>query len=219
MPQRTRRLNGDSESAAPNRNLVRIGESTSVRTICAVSASLFAVLMAFAPLTARAAIQPGTELTGNMDQPIGSKDAQVGQRFTMSHVHDQSNDIHDAVIYGHVAQVQRASQGRPGKIELAFDKLHTLAGNSYAIEGTASNVQVNTKSNALKEAAGALGGMIVGNVLGKWVGTNIGGAVGAAGGFMYAKNNRENVVIPQNAVVTVLVSRSRIQPPIEQTPN
>ena len=38
-------------------------------------------------------------------QSLSSNSAQVGQRFTMHNVHSQDNDIHDAVIYGHVAAV------------------------------------------------------------------------------------------------------------------
>jgi hypothetical protein len=172
------------------------------------STALAALALILTPLVASAQISPGTTLVGNLDQSIDSGNAQVGQRFTMHNVHSQDNNIHDAVIYGHVATVQRASQGRPGKIELAFDKLRTATGGSYAIQGRAENVQVNTKNNTLKEVGGALAGMIVGNVLGKWVGTNIGGIVGAGGGYMYAKNNRQNVTIPQNANISVQVLRA-----------
>ncbi|HTJ26296.1 MAG TPA: glycine zipper domain-containing protein [Candidatus Limnocylindria bacterium] len=170
--------------------------------------ALAAFALALTPLVASAQVGPGTELVGNMDQSLDSGSAQVGQRFTMHDVHSQDNNIHNAVIYGHVAQVQHAGQGTPGKIELAFDKLRTASGASYALSARATNVQVNTKNNTLKEVGGALAGMIVGNVLGKWVGTNIGGIVGAGGGYMYAKNNRQNVTIPSNANVTVQVLRA-----------
>lgn len=172
------------------------------------STALAALALILAPLAASAQISPGSTLVGNMDQAIDSGNAQVGQRFTMHNVHSQDNNIHDAVIYGHVADVQHASQGRPGKISLAYDKLRTASGGSYTLQGRTENVQVNTKSNALKEVGGALAGMIVGNILGKWVGTNIGGVLGAGGGYLYAKNNRQNVTIPQNAVVSVQVLRA-----------
>ena len=131
-----------------------------------------------------------------MDQSLDSKSVQVGQRFTMSDVHTQDNDINGATIYGHVSDVQRAGQGRTAKIELAFDKLHTRSGNSYALSGRAQNVQANTKNNTLKEVGGAVAGMIVGNVLGKMVHTNVGGLLGAGGGYILAKNSKENITIP-----------------------
>lgn len=176
-------------------------------------AAIAALLIGLTPLAAPAAatIEPGTVLVGNMDQSLDSKSVQINQRFTISNVHSQDNDINGATIYGHVADVQRASQGRTAKIELAFDKLHTRSGSSYAISGRAQNVQVNTKNNTLKEVGGAVAGMVVGNVLGKMVGTNVGGALGAGGGYILAKNSKENVTIPQSSVVTVQVTSARRQ--------
>jgi len=179
-----------------------------VRTFLAAVAAAFIGLV---PISALANIGPGTVLVGSMDQSLDSKSVQVGQRFTMSDVHSQDNDINGGTIYGHVSDVQRAGQGRPGKIELAFDKLRTRSGNSYALTGRAQNVQTNTKNNALKEVGGAVAGMIVGNVLGKMVHTNAGGLLGAGGGYILAKNNKENVSIPQHAVVSVQVTSARRQ--------
>jgi hypothetical protein len=68
-----------------------------------------------------------------------------------------------------------------------------------------------TKNNALKEVGGALGGMIVGNVLGKAVGINGGGLAGAAGGFLLAKNSKQNMSIPAGSVVTVQLQSARRQ--------
>ena len=176
-----------------------------------ISTAFAALILAFTPLIASAAISPGTELYGNMDQSLDSGSVQVGQPFTMSKVHSQSYDVHDATIYGHVSDVQRAGQGRPGKIQLAFDKLRTLSGTSYTLDGRATQVQTDTKNNTLKEAGGAVAGMIVGNIIGKKVGTNLGGLLGAAGGYLYAKNNQQNVTVPTNALVTVQVLAARRQ--------
>jgi len=179
-----------------------------IRRLTTLAATL---ALAFVPLVASAQISAGTELVGNMDQSIDSKSAQVGQRFTMSNVHSQSNNINGATIYGHVASVQHASQGRAGGVQLAFDKLRTRSGGSYALDGRATQVQQSTKNNTLNEAGGAVAGMIIGNIIGKKLGTNAGGLLGAAGGFLYAKNAKQNVTIPQNAVVTVQVLQARRQ--------
>jgi len=176
-----------------------------------LSTLLAAAAVAFVPLAASAQITAGTELSGTIDQQLDSKSAVVGQRFTMSNVHSQDNNINGATIYGHVDEVQAAGQGRPAKISIAFDKLHTRSGASYALDGRATAVQENTKSNAVNEAGGAVAGMIVGNILGKKLGTNAGGLLGAAGGYIYAKNAKQNVTIPANSVVTVQVIRARRQ--------
>jgi hypothetical protein len=173
--------------------------------------ALTAAAVAFIPLAASAAITAGTELVGTIDQNLSSKDAVVGQRLTISNVHSQDNNITGATIYGHVDSVQAAGQGTPGKISIAFDTLKTRSGNTYALTGRATGITENTKSNAVNEAGGAVAGMIVGNILGKKVGTNMGGLLGAAGGYIYAKNAKQNVTIPQNSVVTVQVLTARRQ--------
>ena len=170
-----------------------------------------AAALALIPFTAFAQVSPGTSLSGTIDQSLGSKDAQVGQQFTMSNVSSTDQSIQGAKIYGHVSDVQRAGQGRPGKINLAFDRVILRSGASYAITGRATAIDVRTKSNAVNEAAGAVGGMIVGNIIGKSLGTNVGGLLGAAGGYIYAKNAKQNVVVPANSTVTVQVLRARRQ--------
>jgi hypothetical protein len=166
-------------------------------------------MLAFAPLVVSAQIIPGTHLTGVINQEINSKSANVGDGFTITDVHSENRHIDGAKIYGHVADVQRAGQGRPGKISLAYDKLYAASGNVYSLSGTSTvSVQADTKNNTLKEVGGAVGGMIVGNILGKMVGTNLGGLAGAGGGYMLAKNNKENVTIPKNSTVVVEINRS-----------
>ncbi len=172
---------------------------------------IFASVLAVTPLAASAAVGPGTMLYGYMNQNLDSASAQLGQRVSIGGVHSQDNDINGATLYGHVCDVQKAGQGRNASIQLCFDRLHTRSGSSYAVDGRVTQVQVNTKNNALKEAGGAVAGMIVGNILGKAIGTNAGGLVGAAGGYMVARNNRANVTIPQGAQVTVQVLSSRRQ--------
>ncbi len=182
-----------------------------MRTFLAAIAAAFIGLAPISALAAVTQIGSGTILVGNLDQSLDSKSVQVGQRFTMSNVHTQDNNINGATMYGHVSDVQRAGQGRTAKIELAFDKLHTRSGNSYALSGRAQNVQANTKNNTLKEVGGAVAGMIVGNVLGKMVHTNVGGLLGAGGGYILAKNSKENITIPQSSTVTVQVTSARRQ--------
>ncbi|MEO6912462.1 MAG: hypothetical protein ABI182_00400 [Candidatus Baltobacteraceae bacterium] len=166
-----------------------------------------AAILALIPLAVSAQISPGTQLVGTMDQNLSSKDAQVGQSFTMSNVHSLNHDISGATIYGHVAQVQRAGQGRPGKIELQVDKVNTRAGNVYKVAGYIANAKVTTKSNATKEIGATAVGALVGGLLGHTAGAVLGGA----GGLLYAKNSRENVSIAQGSTITVQISSSRRQ--------
>ncbi|MBV9402501.1 MAG: hypothetical protein JO018_02100 [Candidatus Eremiobacteraeota bacterium] len=176
-----------------------------IRNVCT---AIIATALGLFPMIAAAQITPGTDLVGTMDQNLSSRDAVVGQPFTISNVHSLNYNISGATIYGHVAAVQRAGQGTPARIELEFDKLNTRSGNVYHIVGYTTNVQVNTRPNTGKEAAAAAGGALLGSLLThRWLGT----IAGAAGGYMLAKNNRANVDIPASSVVSVRVQQSRRQ--------
>lgn len=171
-------------------------------------ATLFASIAGTAAIVtsayiASAQLNAGTKLIGDMDRTLNSKDVQVGQTYHLTSVHTTNHDINGATLYGHVAHVQRAGQGTPAKIELAVDKVNTSSGSIYKVSGEVVNVQVNTKSNAGKEALAAGGGALVGGLLGggTWA------LIGAAGGYIVAKNNRQNVTIPQGSLVTVHVSQ------------
>jgi hypothetical protein len=143
-----------------------------------------------------------------MDRELNSKSAQVGETFKLLSVHTSNHDINGATLYGHVTHVQHAGQGTPGKIELAVDKVNTASGSIYKVSGEVVNVKVNTKSNAGKEALSAGGGALVGGL----IGGGTGALIGAAGGFLVAKNNRQNVTIPQGSLVTVEISQvSKVQ--------
>jgi hypothetical protein len=172
---------------------------------------LAAAAFALVPLSAQAQVSAGTDLSGTIVQSVNSGSAVVGQRIIIANVHSNDNDIVGATIYGHVCDVQSASQGRAGKLQICVDTLRTRAGNTYSVDGRVVGAQVITKNNTLNEAGGAVAGMILGNILGKRVGTNAGGLLGAAGGYLYAKNAKQNVTIPANSTVTVQVLRARRQ--------
>ncbi|MFN2528955.1 MAG: hypothetical protein ABR584_09605 [Candidatus Baltobacteraceae bacterium] len=174
-------------------------------------AGAIALSLVFIPFIAAAQLTPGTTLTGTLDQDINSQNAVVGQGFTISNAHSSNYNINGATIYGHVADVQRAGQGTPGKIELAIDKVNTRSGNVYAATGYVAQANVQTKSNATKEAVGAIAGAVVGNILTHGGGKTAGTLAGAAGGYLLAKNNKAAVTIGAGSTVSVQLSSSRRQ--------
>jgi hypothetical protein len=175
-----------------------------VRTFTTILAgAIFAVL----PIAALAQLTPGTTLVGTFDANLSSNHAVVGQPFTISNAHSTNYDINGATIYGHVASVQSAGQGRPGKITLAYDKVNTRSGNIYRISGYTSSVDLKTKSNTAKTIGGAAAGALVGGLLGH----GIGALLGAGAGGALAGNNRQDVLIPQGSSISVQVVRARAQ--------
>lgn len=172
----------------------------------------FAAVLSVLPAFAGAQIND-TEVNGSITQSLNSGSAYVGERVELTNVYSAggSGRVAGGKLYGSVTEVQRAGQGRPGKIALQFNKLVLANGARYTVSGHPTSMKVDTKNNAAKEAAGTLLGMFAGNMIGKTLFQTGFGAAGAAGGFLLAKNNRENVTIPGNSVVTVYLASVRRQ--------
>jgi outer membrane lipoprotein SlyB len=107
-------------------------------------------------------------------------------------------------------------QGRNAQVAIHFDKLRLRDGSTTRIDGIVVSMQVKTRNNAVKEIGGAFLGMLAGNAIGKTlfgigIGIGGGGIVGAAGGYMIAKDNRSDVVIPENTDITVRLVNTRRQ--------
>lgn len=107
------------------------------------------------------------------------------------------------MLLGTVTKVVRASQGRAAQLQMRFRTLRLADGTAYNVDGLVTGMKAKTKSNIVKEAAGAVGGLLVGNVLGKALGLAGGGLIGAAGGFLIMKNSKANMIIASGAVVSV----------------
>ena len=197
-----------------------------MRLLAALAAFVFLPSLAFAqvapqqmpppqaPPAVRAdAPEPGMHFDGTLFESVSSKSAKVGDQVALINVNSTDGTIHNARMFGHVASVTRAGQGRSAQVLLEFDTLQLANGTTYPVVGQVTQVQVKTTNNAAKEVLGTVGGMIVGNILGKWLGTNAGGVLGAAGGFLVAKNNREDVSVPANSNVAVRLVQPHPQQP------
>lgn len=159
------------------------------------------------PTAVYAAISAGTTLTGTIDREMNSKDTQVGQPFKLLNVNSNAYEINGATAYGHVISVQSAGAGRKGEIKLGIDKINTRSGNIYKVSGYVTNVKANTKSNAGREAGGAAAGALVGGLIaGGW-----GALLGGSGGLLVAKNQHQNITIPQSSLVTFELTQARKQ--------
>jgi hypothetical protein len=161
---------------------------------------------------ADAQVSAGMDLAGVINQNLSSNHAYVGQPVTLRNVSSESGSIRGATMYGTVTKAVPAGQGRPGQVQLRFTRLVLSNGATYAVDGVVSGMQAQTKNNALKEVGGALAGMLVGNAIGKTIfHTGLGGFIGAAGGYLIAKNNRQNVNVPAGSAVRVTLRSARRQ--------
>jgi hypothetical protein len=169
----------------------------------------FAALVCATVVAAQAALTTGSLLDGTITQTYSSKDAYAGQAVVLRNVtsDDRSGSVSNGTLYGYVSSVQKASQGKAGRIGFTFTKLVTGSGATYAVNTTVTQMEANTKNNGVKEAGGALGGMLVGNAIGKTLFHASGfGAIGAVGGFLLAKNNRQDISVPAGTVVQVQIN-------------
>ena len=189
-----------------------------VRLLAALAAFMFLPSLASAqappqgpPPRTIFAPEPGMQFSGTLMQSVSSKTARVGDQVVLVNVNSMDGSITGARMFGRVAAAQHAGQGQSGQVYMSFDTLQLANGALYPIVGEVTQVNVKTANNGAKEALGTIGGMILGNILGKWIGTNYGGLFGAAGGYLVAKNNREDVSIPANSDVNV-----RLVPPHPQ---
>jgi len=155
---------------------------------------------------------PDRVLTGVIGISLDSKNAYVGERVTLNNVSSFDGAVSGAAMDGIVTDVTPPGQGRNAQVRMHFDNLRFADGSSTRIDGVVVSVDVKTKSNAIKEAGGALVGMLAGNALGQvLLGASGFGLIGAVGGFLIANNNRADVVIPANSGVTVRLVTPRRQ--------
>lgn len=148
-----------------------------------------------------------TVVTGTLEQSINSKTAQVGDPFVLDVTPPFPGDdqrFQGAKVYGHVANVQRASGTRKGGVNLAFDRLTLMDGTTASLTGQLLSLDAKQGGNtAGRSIVGAVVGQIIGNYIGKHIGTDIGGAVGAIGGGIYAGNLGTNVTVGQGTTVAL----------------
>jgi hypothetical protein len=173
---------------------------------------LLAASIGLTPLGAMAQsspLTPGMDLTGTMDQTISSSSAHVGDRFLISNVTSGADGaVANATVYGHVAGVTSAGQGRKARVRLAFDWIRLYDGKQFPLDARPVHINVVTKTNAAREGVGAVVGDLLGNYIGKVIGVGLLGPLGLVGGYLIAKNDRQNVTIPQNSQVTLQLIRS-----------
>lgn len=175
------------------------------------AAAMTASVLALTPVAYAAPIA-GTQYAGTITKSVDSGSAYVGEPVTLTHVTSEAGDVAGATMYGSVTRVVKAGQGRTAELQMSFTRLRLSNGTNYAINGVVTGMQANTKNNTLKEVGGAVAGMLIGNMIGKTIfHASGGGFLGAAGGFLLAKNNKENVTVPSGSGVRVTLRSVRRQ--------
>ncbi|HLN47791.1 MAG TPA: hypothetical protein VK216_05950 [Magnetospirillaceae bacterium] len=173
----------------------------------ALIAGATAIIWSSGSLAARAVIPAGSSIEATLNLSLNTKSAYVGQPISMNvqaPYPSNGGALQGSTIYGHVAQVQKAGQGRNPQLELVVDHIKPSGSSSQIpISAYIDKIAPKQGPNYLTGAAGAAVGMLLGNWLGKTIGTNAGGAVGLAAGFMLASNNKKDINLAGGSEVTV----------------
>jgi hypothetical protein len=152
------------------------------------------------PATAGGFVVPdGTSIVGILDDPLSTRTAAVGDRFTLRVT--QPGEFEGATIEGHVASVQRSGRltGR-SLMTLDFDNIRLRDGRTYRFAGVVENVRMpggesvkvdtegtvrddsQTTKTVQRTAIGTGIGAIIGAIAGGGKGAAIGAIVGAGSG-------------------------------------
>lgn len=192
------------------RSFSRRSHSCVMRNLIGSSAAALALLLAFTGATPTA----DTQYAGNITQSIDTGSAHVGDPVTLNNVVSEDGAVNGATLSGHVSHVVPAGSGRAAQLEIVFTTLTLGDGTKYAVDGIVTGMQAKTKSNAAREIFGAVAGMVAGNIIAKSVfgaTTGAGGFLGASGGYLIAKNMRQNMTVPQGSAVRVTLRSIRRQ--------
>jgi hypothetical protein len=173
--------------------------------IIASTAAALAVALPMAAFANPLYLNAGAMVTSKINQTIDSGSAHVGDKFTMTMTtpYPASNsEYSNAQVYGHVAQVVSAGQGRNAVLAFAIDKVVLANGRQGNVSMRLQSQETQRHNNMGNVAMTAVAGMLVGNMIGKTVfKSNLGGAAGLIAGALYANNTRTNVSLRQGSVV------------------
>jgi len=191
---------------------MNVSFSTRFARTLAVTAGALALALPALPASAQSTLPANTTITTVLDtQDINTKNAQVGDGFTMDVVAPFPNgdpSFSGARVRGHVAEVTSGGQGRSARLRLAFDSIVFADGSSAPIAAAVTSTQAKDENTTTRRGLGALVGAAVGSqTIGRIIGGSAGSVVGllggAAGGYLYAKNDKPNFDIAKGSAIVI----------------
>lgn len=181
------------------------------RTIA--GALLAALACSATPALAATTVAQGTQIAAHLSSPdIRTNKSQVGDTFS-AHVSSPyaTRYLQGATVYGHVASVRSAGQGRAAQLGLVLDRVTFSDGQTARIGAYSTSIAEVQDNTTARKALGAgvgaaVGSQTIGRLLGGALGGVVGIAGGAAAGYAYAKNNKPNFDVKTGALMTFTVS-------------
>jgi Zn finger protein HypA/HybF involved in hydrogenase expression len=120
---------------------------------------------------ALAIVPSGTTINTDLQQELSSGKNTNNQKFTIKVKNASVGKypvLKDAILQGHLEQVNKAAKGKKASINLVFDAVKLKNGDLMELDAQLVNTQVETKTKGtfIKNAGIILGGTIAGNFIG-----------------------------------------------------
>ncbi|MBR8833930.1 MAG: hypothetical protein DSM106950_07800 [Stigonema ocellatum SAG 48.90 = DSM 106950] len=130
-------------------------------------------------------VPAGTTFDSTLEQDLSTGKNQNNERFTLrgkNSLLGGNQTLKDAQIQGHLEDVVKAAKGKKASLHLVIDDIVLKNGDTYPIDATLVNTQVETKTKGkfLQNAGIILGGTAVGHFLGNKAKFKHGGLAGGA---------------------------------------
>jgi hypothetical protein len=119
----------------------------------------------------RVVVPTGTTFNTDLQEQISTGKNRNNDRFTLRIKNGSIGKyatLKDAQIQGHLENVFKAARGKKAKLNLVFDQITLKNGDSYPLDVTLVNTQVETKTKGkfLQNTGIILGGVAAGKFLG-----------------------------------------------------
>jgi hypothetical protein len=188
--------------------------SSSIRTRVVAGTVAAGLCVTGVPVSAQSIIPDGTRLVVHLSSPdIRTNKNAVGDRFRANVMPPYATKyLRGATVYGHIAAIRSAGQGRTAQLALQLDRIVFSDGQSEPIEAASTSINEVKDNTTARKALGAGAGAAVGSqTIGRLLGGALGGVVGivggAAAGYAYGKNNRPNFDVATGARMVFAVAQ------------
>jgi hypothetical protein len=163
------------------------------------------------------AVPVGTTIDTDLQQEISTAKSKNKEKFTAKIKNGSVSKypaLKDAVIEGHLEDVNKAAKGKKAKLNLFFDDVKLKNGELLPIEASLVNTQVEskTKGQFLKNAGIILGGTVAGNFIGDKTKFKHGKMAGAAAATAFVLSSPGGEVVLKKGTDLQLKLKSNLDP-------
>jgi hypothetical protein len=149
-------------------------------------------------------VAAGTNYYGKLEQPIGSKTSQEGDKFVLDETRAGNPDLKGSVIEGHLANLQAAGPMRNPKMTIVFDDIRLPDGTTAPIDVQLISLGAfSPKTHHLRTIGMMIGGAVAGHVAARAAGKSHGALLGAAGAYALSQNLKTDIAVPAGTILQV----------------